>query len=146
MKSIILKSVTLLLICAGFFAFTSKPGGEGFEIYLNDKVVLQQFGSEMNTVKSISLQQSSKNETLRIKYYHCGRIGKERLITIKNGQDKVLKVFRYKDAAVPSSTMTLEVKEVLNLKNGSTLKLYYSSSELTKGRLLATILVPDNSK
>lgn len=148
MKSIIIKSMTLLFVCASLYAFTAKPGGEGFEILLNNQVVLQQFGEDMNTIKSLRLNQSSQNEKLSIKYYHCGRIGKNRTITLRNGQDKVLKTFSYKDAATASSPMTVDVRDILSIKkgNGNTVKLYYSASELATERMLAILIIPDVSK
>jgi hypothetical protein len=143
MKSLISKSMMLLAICAALFSFTNKPGGEGFEIYVNNKVVIQKFGNEINTVQSLQLNQYSLNDQLTIKYHHCGKVGKNRIVTIKDGQNKVLKEFRYADAATPVAAMALNVKDILNLKKGtsSTLKLYYASSELTKERLLTTLVI-----
>lgn len=148
MKSIIIRSIVLLFLSSVIFSFNYKPGGEGFEIYLNNKIVLQQYGNEMNTVKSFRLHQSSQNEKLSIKYFHCGKVGLNRTITFKNGNDKVLKVYSYNDASTPSAMMNLDVKEIFNIKNGNgnTLKLYYASSELKKGRMLATVLISDVAK
>ena len=140
MKSIISKTMALVAVCTAL-SFSHKPGGEGFEIYLNNKVILQQYGNDMNTVKSLQLNQSSSNDKLTIKYHHCGRVGKNRVVTIKDGQNNVLKEFRYADAATPVAAMSLPVKDMLDFKKGSsiTLKLYYSSSELPKGRQLVSI-------
>ncbi|MEO5947192.1 MAG: hypothetical protein ABIP79_10290 [Chitinophagaceae bacterium] len=148
MKSIIIKSMTVLFICTSLFGFTSKPGGEGFEILLNNEVVLQQFGNSMNTVKSLRLNQSSQNEKLSIKYFHCGKIGKNRTITLKNSQDKVLKTFSYKDVSTASSAMMLNVKDILAIKkeNGNSIKLYYAASELANERMLAILIIPDIAK
>ena len=141
MKSIISKTLALVAVFTALFSFSHKPGGEGFEIYLNNKVILQQYGSDMNQVKSLQLNQASPDDKLTIKYHHCGRIGKNRVVTIKDGQNNVLKEFRYADAATPVAAMSVPVKDMLNLKKGSspTLKLYYSSSELPNGRMLASI-------
>lgn len=148
MKIIIIKSITLLFISTIFLAYTSKPGGEGFEILLNNEVVLQQFGKDLNSVKSLRLNKKSQNEKLSIKYFHCGRIAKNRIITLKNGQNKLLKSFSFKDASSPSSAMMLDVKDILAIKkgNGNTIKLYYSASELANERMLAILIIPDVSK
>jgi hypothetical protein len=142
MKSIISKTMALLAICATLFSFSSKPGGEGFEIYLNNKVVIQKFGNDINTVQSLQLNPVSSNDQLTIKYHHCGKVGRNRVVTIKDGQNKILKEFRYADAAAPVAAMALKVKDILNLKkiNSPLLKLYYSSTELTQERLLTTIV------
>ena len=143
MKSIISKSMAFVAICATLFSFTPKPGGEGFEISLNNKVILQQFGSQMDAVKSMALNQGSYNDQLTIKYHHCGKVGKNRVVTIKDGQNKTLKEWHFADAATPVAAMAVNVKDILSLKKGSsnTLKLYYSSSELPAGRVLATISI-----
>ena len=143
MKSMISKTLTAVAICAAIFSFSPKPGGEGFEIYLNNKAVIQQYGSDMNNLKSLQLSQSSSNDQLTIKYHHCGKIGRNRVVTIKDGQNKMLKEFRYADAATPVAAMSVNGKDILSLKKGSsnTLKLYYSSSELPGGRILATISI-----
>ena len=130
----------LFAMCTTLFSFLSKPGGEGFEIYLNNKVVLQQFGGDMNTVESLQLNSSGNNDKLTIKYHHCGKVGKNRIITVKDGQNKVLKQFRYADAVTPVSPMAVNVNDILSFKKkDNTLKLFYSSSELPNGRVLASI-------
>ena len=147
MKSIISKTMTLVALAATIFSFSSKPGGEGFEILLNNKVVLQQYGSEMNTVKSLQLNQNSPNDQLTIKYYHCGRVGKNRIVTIKDDHNNVVKEWRFADAGTPVAAMSCSVKEIINLKkaNSNTFKLYYSSSELPKGRLLASVIIGNSN-
>lgn len=141
MKSIISKTMLFFTIGTTLLSFSPKPGGEGFEIYLNNKAVIQQYGNEMNNVKSLQLNQSSPDDKLSIKYHHCGKVGKNRVVTIKDGQNNVLKEFRFADAATPLAAMALPVKDILSLKKGNTntLKLFYSSSELLNGRMLVTI-------
>src|SRR5712671_5628126 len=105
MKSIISKALSLVAISATFLSFSPKPGGEGFEITLNNKIMLQQFGNEMNTVQSLQLTQLSINDQLNIKYYHCGKAGNNRVITIRDGQNNLLKEFRYGNASSASAAM-----------------------------------------
>ena len=45
----------LLTISVALFSFSSTKnnfGGEGFEVYLNDKLVLQQYGKDMDKKKT----------------------------------------------------------------------------------------------
>ena len=134
------KTMALLGICTALFAFSAKPGGEGFEIYLNNKVVLQQYGNDVNTVKSLQLPQASPDDKLVIKYHHCGRVGKNRIVTIRDGENKTLKEFRFADVATPVSGMEIKLREITGLKKGTgNLRLYYSSTELPKGRMLASL-------
>ena len=54
-------------------SYKANLGGEGFEVYLNDKLVLQQYGNDMDKIKNLQLDQSASNGQLAIRYYHCGR-------------------------------------------------------------------------
>lgn len=145
MKRIIIKTMTLVAMTATLFSFTNL-GGEGFEIYLNNKVVLQHYGKPDNAPKNIRLNAYAANDQLTVKYHHCGKVGKNRVLTIKDKQNKILKEWRFADAAVPFAPMNCNVKDILRLGKGnnSEFKLYYTSSELPGGRLLTTIIVENN--
>lgn len=140
-KAKAIKSIAAIAMCAMFFSFSTNSGGEGFEIYLNNKVVLQQYGDDMKNVKALNLEDAADNDQLSVRYHHCGRVGKSRIITIKDGNDKVLKQFKFSDVADAAARMSCKVKEIRNLQTGKdkTLKLFYASSELPKGRLLTSI-------
>ncbi len=146
MKSIISKTVSMVAIAATMLSFTSNFGGEGFEISLNGKVVLQQFGKEMQVVKTLQLNSASPNDKLTVRYHHCGNVGKNRILTIKDGQNKLLKEWRFKDAPTAVGDMSCRVQDIISLKKGSNtvLKLYYSSSELPEGRQLVAVLLESN--
>ena len=141
-KAKAIKTLSGVALCAILYSFSTNKGGEGFEISLNNKVVLQQYGSDLNTVKTLKLDQTAGNDQLSIRYHHCGRVGKNRTITIKDGQNKVLKQWNFTDASNAAASMSCKVKDILGLRNGKNtiLKLYYSSSELPKGRLLTSIV------
>jgi len=153
MKSIISKTMTLVAVAAALLSFSpSLPkspgnGGEGFEISLNGKVIIQRYGNNMNDIANLKLDQSSPNDKLTIRYHHCGRVGKNRIVTIKDGQDKTVKEWSFADTNEPLAPMSCYVKDILKLKkdNNSILKLYYSSTELPKGRLLTSIVAGNNS-
>ena len=141
-------AISLFAICAALSSFSTPSGGEGFEIYLNNKLVMQQFGSQMASVKAFPLDQRFSNDQLTIKYYHCGQVGKNRHITIRDGQNKVIKEWRFNDDN-KNAAMNCPVKEILNFQKGneeSKLGLYYSSSELPKGRQLASIVLTTENK
>ncbi len=138
MKKIFGKMLALAAICTALFSFAPKPGGEGFEIFLNNKLLVQRFGSEINNANTLQLSSTAATDQLVIKYYHCGKTGKNRIVTIKDDQNRVLKEFKFTDAG--TSSVSVPVKDIANLKKGNTvLKLYYSSSELPNGRMLASI-------
>jgi hypothetical protein len=145
--------VLLLMLSSVLFSFSVKTagilfpsksnfGGEGFEVYINDKLVLQQYGEKMNAVKTLQLDQSVSNGQLAIRYYHCGRPGKNRVVTIKDDQNVVLKEWQFGDAKDATAKVCCNVKDILALpkiKAGRKVSLYYASTELPNGRLLATL-------
>ena len=140
------KAMMLVAIAAALLSFSPRFGGEGFEILLNGKVLLQQFGKDLNTVKNLQLGQVSANDKLTIRYHHCGNMGKNRVVTIKDGQDRVLKQWRYKDSESRVAEMQCSTQDIITLKKAGTdvFKIYYSSSELPNGRMLASISVGNN--
>lgn len=141
MKQFILKPLALVTVAVSLLSFNSKPGGEGFEIYLDGKLLVQKFGNDMSTVQNITLSDGNANSSITVKYYHCGQPGKNRTLLIKDGQDKVLKEWHYADKSTSSGGMYCSAKEIISLKRGnnSMLKLYYSSGELPAAKLLASI-------
>lgn len=142
-------AIILLALSTALLSFISRVntatapfGGEGFEIYINNKLVLQQYGKEMNTVKTISLQEARAGDQLAIRYYHCGKAAKNRVVTIRDDQQKLLKQWKFEDSKNETSRMSCSVKEIMalpKLNPDRSLLLYYSSSELPAGRHLATI-------
>ena len=141
MKSIICKSMMLVAVAAALLSFSANFGGEGFEISLNGKIVLQQYGKDLYNVKSLKLNTSSPNDKLTIRYWHCGKEGKNRIIAIKDVQDKLIKEWRFRDAGTANGDMSCNVQDILSLKKegNNVFKLYYSSSELPGGRMLTSI-------
>lgn len=146
MKAGIKKAAILLMMAFTLFSFSTLPGGEGFEVYLNNKIIMQRFGNQLNSPQTIQLSDASANDEITIKYHHCGRVGKNRVLTVKDSHDKVLKEIRFADVNVPVSGMSCKVKDIISLKKGNNniLKLYYSSTELPNGRLLASIVTGSN--
>jgi len=129
MKSIIGKAM-LVVTGALLFSFTARPGGEGFEVYLNNKLVIEAHGAGIDDVKTLDLKNSLPGDKLTVKYFHCGRIGKNRIVTLKNAANKVIKTFRYPDTPTNSS-MEVPLKDI-----HVATRLCYSSTELPKERAL----------
>ena len=134
MKKIILKTLFLAWIGTMASSFAT-PGGEGFEIYLGKQLFVQHFGNSMNTVSSLQWTPALANEEMVIKYYHCGQPGKDRMITVKNAADQVIKQFHYQDAPTPAISLKMKViTDLAAAKHILEVKLVYSSKELPKGR------------
>ena len=138
-----LMAVKLLLVtfCVGLFSFSSRFGGDHFEVWLNGKRVLEQFVHVTKGVQTLHLTPTSDNDKLDIYYSHCGQAGKNRFITIKDEKNRPMKVWKFADANGKNVEMSFKLKDILSLKKNKTdkLNLFYSSSELPKGKILATI-------
>jgi len=148
-RSIGLKLPAMIVLSAILFSFSFKKGGDSFEIYLNNKMIVQQYVSQSTGVKSFQLDQGNASGQVDIYYSHCGETGVSRNIIIKDGQNNVLKEWHFPDVSGSGKSMAIKVKDILNLqKNNSVNKvyLYYSSKQLPNARLLATILLVNDNK
>lgn len=134
----------LLILCFGLSSFSSERGGDSFEIWLNGKMILQQFVLVSKGLQTLQLTSTSENDKLDIVYRHCGQMGSNRYITIKDQNDHLLKAWKFADADADHPAMSIKVKEILVLKKNkdSKLNIFYSSSELPQGRLLASLALP----
>ncbi len=143
-KSMLLKPLTLVLLCAGSLSFAAFAGGDSYEIYLNNKLIQKQYVHDPSfALMNLQLDKANVNDNLVVRYSHCGVTGKGRSIVIKDGQDNILKEWKFADATGSDVSMSIPVKEILDLqKNNSntSFSLYYFSSQmLPKGRMLASI-------
>lgn len=133
-------TTVLIILCTGLSSFLASPGGDKYEIYLNNKLVLEQYVSMRTPVKYLTLHQANYNDRIDVMYSHCGTIGKNRIIVLKDG-NKILKKWVFEEGS--GATMSWKVSDIMDLQKGrekAALKLYYSSRELPDGRLLATVV------
>ena len=144
-----IKLLALVVFSTVFSSFTVNPGGDSFEIFINKKLVVQQFVSQSSAVKSFQLDAGNSNGEVDIYYKHCGATGKSRNITVKDGENHLLKEWHFADATDANTSMSCKVKDLLSLgkTNGvSKLNLYYSSRKMPKERLLAAVLLNTGNK
>jgi hypothetical protein len=137
MKQFISKKILVLLVLA--LSLGSVPafaGGEHFTIYLNKKMVLQQ--SVLDPINVVNLLgQANSNDQLVIHYSHCGQVGKDRHVMLKNESGQTVKQWDFEDGKEGMSIPAGEIA-ALQKKHGQ-LTLSYSSKELPKGRALASL-------
>lgn len=133
--------VVLLLI---ILSFTAKAGGDSYEIYLNNKLIVTQARMGV-TVDNLQLSKANYNDELVVRYSHCGITGKGRSIVLKDDKNNIVKEWKFADG---NASMSISVKEILELqkKNNTTLSLYYFSSQyLPKGRMLTSVKLQDKN-
>jgi hypothetical protein len=133
--------ITIIIVCLQ--GFIAKAGGESFEIYLNNKLILRQAVSQSLTLQSLSLDKANKDDQLVIYYHHCNTVGKGRTIAIKDDKGNIIKEWKFADGSTGSKNgMTIPVKELLQLEKSyasTNLSLFYSSQQMPKGRALSAV-------
>jgi hypothetical protein len=149
MKRNTFSGLGLVLLLAIFLSgFISPLGGEGYEIYIDNKLVLEQFGKDMKQVKNLQLEPSQIKSELRVKFYHCGMAGKSRTLELRTPGKQVLKQWQFANGEGKNFAITVAVKEIMDLQKkagAGTLHLYYSSKEAPDGRFLAGITTSERS-
>jgi hypothetical protein len=145
-KSIQAKALTLVGLLVLALTFSASAGGDSYEIYLNNKLIMRQFMHEPINIKNLLLDKANANDQIVIYYSHCGQTGKGRSITIKDEKGTTLKEWKYADVSGRHG-MSIPVKELLQLqkKNTSPLSLVYTSKELPKGQMLTSVKVDAKS-
>ena len=147
-KSASFKWIGIVIAGISLFSFASPSGGDRYEVYLNKKLVFQEFVHLGNAVKSFQLERNNLSAEIDIVYNHCGQAGKNRVIKVTDASNHVLKQWNFGNGKDPDAQMNFQVKEVtLADKNISTgkLNIYYASEQLPKGKHLATIILVDNN-
>ncbi len=132
----------LLASLISLVSFTGIKGGDVFEIYLNDDLVIQQFMHNDKSVKNLTLTEANYDDQLLVKFSHCGVSGKDRTLTLKDAKDNVIRKWTYANNTGKNRSMICPVKDIMDLqktKGNITLKLCYSSAELPNGYVLAAI-------
>ena len=144
-KLSVIRSLVVIAFSAALFSFSEKSGMESFTIFLNDKVLLQEYMKHDRVVKNIALN-TDRSGVLRIHYNHCGKIGVERTVSILDSKMKALKTWRFSDDTPP--VMEIQIKEIFAVTADShrSMKLLYTSKEAPNGQVLAAITVGDNTK
>lgn len=124
----------------GLFAAVSLGAGRGtdsFKVYLNNKLIHEQYVEEKVPLDLLQLDESNINDRLTFHYSHCGRIGTGRKLAVKDAAGKTLREWKYADAQGRQSGMAIPVKEVLQLRQQH-VSFFYTATELPKGQQMAS--------
>ena len=142
-KAIVIKSLGLLALFATMSSFSGSFGGDSYRIYVNNKLVMEEYVHNQKSVKKLQLDQRSQNDQVSVYYSHCGKVGHARNLAIKDEKSKVLKQWSFTDVNSSEAPMTCKAKDIIGLQKdaGNNLGLYYSAKEMPAGKLLATVNV-----
>jgi hypothetical protein len=138
------RSLVLVALCATLFSFTARIGVESFTIYLNDKLIIQQYLTRDATVKTFSLNPAHAGDILKINYSHCGKVGSNRSISLHDARENVLKTWRFADHS--SAVMAIHVTDIPRTADSQKVFLRYSSAELPDSKLLASVIIGEEDK
>ena len=148
LKSAAFKWLGVFIAGITLFSFVSPSGGDRYEVYLNKKLIFQEFVHSGNAVKSFQLERNNSSAEIDIVYNHCGQPGKNRVVKVTDAENHVLKQWNFGNGKDPNAQMNFQVKDLpLADKNNAAGKLhiYYASEQLPKGKHLATIILVDNN-
>jgi hypothetical protein len=142
-KATAIKSFGLLALFATMSSFSGSFGGDSYRIYVNNKLVMEEYVHSQKSVKKLQLDQRSQNDEVHVYYSHCGKTGHARNLAIKDEKSKVLKQWTFADASSSEAPMTCKAKDIIGLQKdgGNKLSLYYSSKEMPAGKVLAVVNV-----
>lgn len=141
MSAKLLAFATLFSLLSGF---TPNLGLDSFEVYLNDKLVLQQYVNQPESQRQLELEGALPEDQLQITYRHCTTkgSGSDRVIQLKDQKGEVLKAWHFDNDPASNTVMSLSVGGLLKLAKAypdARLRLYYTAKELPEGMLLAAL-------
>jgi hypothetical protein len=121
-------------------SFVAPAGGDYYKILVNDKVMIDQSVSAKEKTSLLTLPNPGETDKLVVHYSHCGKIGQDRSVFVKDSKGKLLKQWKFADSKEPG--VQVKLKEMANAVGGnSTVTLHYSSKELPGGKQLASISI-----
>lgn len=146
-KNILFSWVGALLgaaLCFVMFGFSATSGAHSVQVYLDSKLMIDQYINQKADAAKVNLDAAENHSQLIVKYSECGRVVTGRKITVKDNDNKVLKVWEFKGSSAGfQESMSCPIKDILALKpkKSNTLKLYYSSDDFPEGQQIAYLVL-----
>lgn len=117
-------------------------GAHSFQVYLDDKLVNEQYVRAGMTAPKITINPAEHHQTLVIKYNECGKTVTGRKISIKDDRGNLLKEWKFDGTTSGyKDSMTCDLKDVVKAlqKTNNPASLYYSSNDFSAGQQVATL-------
>ncbi|HTH57818.1 MAG TPA: hypothetical protein VL728_17345 [Cyclobacteriaceae bacterium] len=134
-------------LCAFLFAFMPLPGAHSVKVYLDSKLVLDQYVNFKSEAPKLTIDPTEKYTQLIVRYNECNRTVTGRILTVKDEHDKVVKEWRFEGSSTGfSEPMTCSLKDIIALKQkgSNKLKLYYASKDFPEGHQVAYLVFGGN--
>jgi hypothetical protein len=132
-------AIALFTIASGFSPF----GAHAVKVYLDDKLVVDQYLSTKANSPTLALDPAAKYDKLIVKYSECGRTVSDRKITAKDNNNKILKEWQFPGSSTGfEGSMECPVRDIVALKpRSNTVKLYYSSNDFPEGQPFLSLTI-----
>lgn len=125
------KASMLFAVLATIVLCSFAPGGYNYEMYLNNRLVMQEYLYGRKEAPTVPLTTTSAQDELSIMFNNCNRLDTSRKISLKTGDDKTLKEWTFADSPTLRDKMNIKVTEITVFRNNySTAKLMYSSKQV----------------
>lgn len=130
----------LLLLSTLASSYMLKPGGDTYEIYINNTLVQKHALHQPIANRILSMKNIKASDIIYIHYSHCGETGKNRSISIVDEQGKLLKKWNFTNVGSGHSAMKIAGSELLALRSSAgSMSLVYASAEIPKGQFLTKL-------
>ncbi|HVF97704.1 MAG TPA: hypothetical protein VM871_10295 [Flavisolibacter sp.] len=131
-------AIITVAACIALESFSKKPGGDYFKIFLNDRLMTEQYLTQPTNLSLFSLSAANRNDKLTIHFSHCGTAGKNRAISLKDEKGNLLKEWKFADSK--SIALQIEVRDVLQATSAKSIcTVFYSSKERPSGQALTKL-------
>lgn len=144
-KNAFSKSLLLVVFSSVFFAFTAKAGLDYYSIYIGKKLAFTRSVNQPLSLENLPISQADLDEQLVIQYYQCNtpdKTGKNRSISLKDKNGKVIKEWKFADASSGNTAMSIPLKELEQAAKSSkdqSLSLYYAATGKSKEEQIAFV-------
>jgi hypothetical protein len=144
MKTKIQNSRALLavMMCFILASFDMKPGSHSFQVFLDDRLVIERYARADMEAPTIDI--SGQHKTIDVRYSECGRTVSGRKLTLKDSNNNVLKIWQYDGTSSGlTDAMACPVRDIVAIakERGTTFRLSYSSNDFPAGFHIVTVKV-----
>lgn len=149
MQSSTAKGIAGVVLCAILFSFAPMPGAHNYQVFLDDKMMIEQYAHPSKEAPVLSIDPQGNAKELSVRYSECGRTVSGRHILLKDESGKVIKDWSFAGSTKGfENPMVVKVKEIVALKQSGSnvLKLYYSSEPFPEGQHVVTLRLSKETK
>jgi hypothetical protein len=136
--------MVIAALCLTLFSFISMPGAHSFQVYLDNKLIADQYIARDFKAPKVVIDATEKYNDIIVKYNECNRTVSGRSLSLKDEHDNILKQWNFEGQTSGfKDPMICKVKDIIALKpkGDNTLKLYYSSADFKEGQLVANLVI-----